>query len=238
MYLASLYSAHAGIRSQAANRAAHFALHNVLVMAFVHLYVRGVFFLAEPVLVLDFLNLVIAYRRFPFRRLVVVVVAGGRGGAASSSSSSSRGANNARPSAAAPLLIHAAALAVPYAWSFVALFWAGGAMLHTSGRGAAPFANVAVWGWLVFGAVHVLGQRDWVLGVCMSVLCAALGVQQLAIRGLPLQWEFAFGIMALLFVGSVVVAGYDIAAEAKQLANGHLTTNGAGETAPLLRGEA
>ena len=44
------------------------------------------------------------------------------------------------------------------------------------------------------------------MGFSLSVLSAAIGVAQLAIHVVQFQWIFAFVIMSVLFVATVVVA--------------------------------
>lgn len=44
------------------------------------------------------------------------------------------------------------------------------------------------------------------MGFNLSVLSAAIGVSQFFVRTVALQWIFAFTIMAVLFVATVVVA--------------------------------
>jgi hypothetical protein len=44
------------------------------------------------------------------------------------------------------------------------------------------------------------------MGFCLSTLAAAIGVSQFLNQIIALQWIFAFTIMAVLFVATVVVA--------------------------------
>lgn len=44
------------------------------------------------------------------------------------------------------------------------------------------------------------------MGFALSVLTAAIGVQQFLIKIIALQWIFAFVIMGVLFVATVAVA--------------------------------
>jgi len=44
------------------------------------------------------------------------------------------------------------------------------------------------------------------MGFCLSVLTASLGVAQFLTVIVAIQWIFAFTVMALLFVASVIVA--------------------------------
>jgi len=44
------------------------------------------------------------------------------------------------------------------------------------------------------------------MGFCLSVLAAALGVAQFERQTIALQWIFAFTIMAVLFVFTLVIA--------------------------------
>lgn len=101
---------------------------------------------------------------------------------------------------------HVAVLAGPLAWTFVSLYWTGAVAVHAHHTAARIVANVFVWTWLVYGGFYLFTFKDWMLGFCLSVLTAALGVGQFFTAAIALQWIFAFTIMAVLFILSFVVA--------------------------------
>jgi len=106
----------------------------------------------------------------------------------------------------APALMHMAVLAGPLAFAFVTLFWDGAAAFNAHKIPARIVANVFIWTWAVYGGFYLVVFKDWTIGFCLSVLTCALGVHQFLLAIVALQWIFAFTIMALLFLASVVVA--------------------------------
>jgi len=133
-----------------------------------------------------------------------------------------------------PKLIHIAVLALPLAFTFVSLYWVGAAAVHARNLPSRIIANIFVWTWLVYGGFYLVAFKDWALGFALSVLTAALGVAQFLTVIVALQWIFAFTIMALLFVGSVIVAFPD--ATGIQLGRGQVVDEDR-ERAPLLSNE-
>jgi hypothetical protein len=49
-------------------------------------------------------------------------------------------------------------------------------------------------------------MQDYTMGFSLSVFAAAIGVSQFLHQVIAFQWIFAFIIMALLFIATVVVA--------------------------------
>jgi len=133
-----------------------------------------------------------------------------------------------------PKIIHIAVLALPLAFTFVSLYWTGAAAVHARNLPSRIVANVFVWTWLVYGGFYLVAFKDWAIGFALSVLCAALGVSQFLTAAVALQWIFAFTIMAVLFVGSVIVAFPE--ATGVQLGRGHVVEEDR-ERAPLLSNE-
>ena len=106
-----------------------------------------------------------------------------------------------------PRFIHAPAISAPLAWTFVAVYWNGAIMVPNPGSLVARiFANIFVWGILVYGGFFLYIYDDHTMGFSLSVLSAALGVAQFQRQFIALQWIFAFVIMGVLFVATVVVA--------------------------------
>lgn len=106
-----------------------------------------------------------------------------------------------------PRFIHMPAVSGPLAWTFVAIYWNGAIMVpHQNSLVARVFANIFVWSILVYGMFFILAYKDYTMGFNLSVLSAALGVAQFLRQVVALQWIFAFTIMAVLFVMTVVVA--------------------------------
>jgi len=133
-----------------------------------------------------------------------------------------------------PPLMHVAVLAGPLAFAFVTLFWDGAAAFNAHKPVARIFANVFIWVWVVYGGFYLVVFKDWALGFSLSILACALGVYQFLIVMIALQWIFAFTIMALLFLASVVVAFPD--ATGVQLGRGRVVSADR-ERAPLLANE-
>jgi len=105
-----------------------------------------------------------------------------------------------------PLLVHIPVVSAPLAWNFVALFWCGAAMVDGEHLPARILANIAVWGWLVYGFFFLAVFKDWSMGFALSILTASLGVHQFALKIIAFQWIFAFAIMGTLFVATLVLA--------------------------------
>ncbi|EOO03138.1 putative atp synthase f0 protein [Phaeoacremonium minimum UCRPA7] len=106
-----------------------------------------------------------------------------------------------------PRFIHAPAVTGPLAWTFVAIYWNGAIMVpHPHTLVARIFANIFVWAILVYGAFFIVVYKDYTMGFFLSVLSAALGVGQFQRQLVAFQWIFAFTIMAVLFVFTVVIA--------------------------------
>jgi hypothetical protein len=127
-----------------------FAAHNLLVVGFVHLWTRSLFWLTLLVAALDFVLLTFAY--FRFAAFAVRATAAGAG-----------------PS---DRVVHAATLAGPLAFAFVALYWDGAAAVHARHLAARIVANVFVWSWAAYGGFYLVAFGDWVLAFSLSVLCA------------------------------------------------------------------
>jgi len=106
-----------------------------------------------------------------------------------------------------PRFIHMPAVSGPLAWTFVAIYWNGAIMVHHPGHTVARiFANIFVWSILVYGMFFIIIYKDYTMGFSLSVLSASLGVAQFLNKFIAFQWIFAFTIMAVLFVFTVVVA--------------------------------
>ncbi|KAK3324629.1 hypothetical protein B0T19DRAFT_402849 [Cercophora scortea] len=105
-----------------------------------------------------------------------------------------------------PRFIHLPAVSGPLAWTFVAIYWNGAiAVPHQHSLIARIFANIFVWSILVYGLFFICAQ-DYTMGFNLSVLSASLGVAQFFDKTIALQWIFAFTIMSVLFLSTVVIA--------------------------------
>jgi len=106
-----------------------------------------------------------------------------------------------------PRFIHAPAVSGPLAWTFVALYWNGAIMVpHQHSLVARIFANVFVWSILVYGGFFIIIYKDYTMGFALSVLSASLGVAQFFRQVIAFQWIFAFTIMSVLFVFTLLIA--------------------------------
>ncbi|KAF3930271.1 hypothetical protein ABW20_dc0107603 [Dactylellina cionopaga] len=105
-----------------------------------------------------------------------------------------------------PRWIHLPAVAMPLTWVEFAIFWNGAVMVHCSSLACRILANVAIWNFLVFAAFFLLVFKDYQVGFSTAFLLAGLGVGQFGTKIFALQWIFAFTIMAVVFLGSLVIA--------------------------------
>ncbi|KAI5917134.1 DUF1774-domain-containing protein [Camillea tinctor] len=103
--------------------------------------------------------------------------------------------------------IHQPVVSGPLAWTFVAIYWNGAIMVPNAQTLVARiFGNIFIWSILVYGLFFIVVYKDYTMGFNLSVLSAAIGVSQFFVQVIALQWIFAFTIMAVLFVATVVVA--------------------------------
>ncbi|VZH96295.1 unnamed protein product, partial [Fusarium fujikuroi] len=106
-----------------------------------------------------------------------------------------------------PRFIHTPVVSGPLAWTFVAIYWNGALMVpHPDHLVARIFGNIFIWSILVYGLFFVTIYKDYTMGFSLSVFAAAIGVSQFLHQVIAFQWIFAFVIMALLFIATVVVA--------------------------------
>lgn len=102
--------------------------------------------------------------------------------------------------------IHAPVVSGPLAWTFVAIYWNGAIAVNAHSLVARIFANVAIWGILVYGLFFLVTFNDYTMGFALSVLTASLGVGQFLRKIVAFQWIFAFAIMATLFLFTLLIA--------------------------------
>lgn len=100
------------------------------------LWVRGWFWLAELLLVINFFNQTALY----FRHYNT------------------------------PRFVHIPVVSGPYAWTYVALFWDGAAMVHASSFAARIFANIFIWTILLFGGFFIIAFKDYTIGLELAIL--------------------------------------------------------------------
>jgi hypothetical protein len=106
-----------------------------------------------------------------------------------------------------PRFIHWPVVSAPLAWTFVAIYWNGAIMVPRPDTLVARiFANIFIWAILVYGMFFIAIYKDYTMGFSLSVLAAAIGVGQFLGHIIALQWIFAFVIMAILFIMTIVVA--------------------------------
>ncbi|RGP75958.1 atp synthase f0 [Fusarium longipes] len=106
-----------------------------------------------------------------------------------------------------PRFIHTPVVSGPLAWTFVAIYWNGALMIpHPHHLVPRIFGNIFIWSILAYGLFFIIIYKDYTMGFSLSVFAAAIGVSQFLHQVIAFQWIFAFVIMALLFVATVVVA--------------------------------
>lgn len=72
------------------------------------------------------------------------------------------------------------------------------------------------------------------MGLCLSILTAALGVGQFLIKILALQWIFAFTIMGVLFISTLLIAIPGVFGKEFSLRRDQSVVPADAERAPLL----
>jgi hypothetical protein len=195
VYISHLFSSDDTARRSAAAVGAHFVFFNILHFIWILLWSTSHPILSELVVILNFFNLTSAYYRYP---------------------STTR----------APNFVHLAVSALPLTFEFFLLFWNGAVMFHCHHSLVCRIlANIAIWGIAGFAGFFLFGFNDFYVGFATSFLAAGLGVGQFFTRVVALQWPFAFAVMSLCFVGSIVVAVPGILGRNERRV---------GETAPLL----
>ncbi|RFU28263.1 hypothetical protein B7463_g8089, partial [Scytalidium lignicola] len=102
--------------------------------------------------------------------------------------------------------IHIPVVSAPLAWTFIAIFWNGAIAVNSDTLAADIVAYIAIWGILALGFFFLVVFKDYSIGFAFSILTAALGVKQFHLKTSPLQWIFAFAIMAALFLASLALA--------------------------------
>lgn len=75
-----------------------------------------------------------------------------------------------------PPLAHFAAVAAPYAWTLITLFWNGAVAVNSNSLPARIVANVFIWVLFALGSTHILSTQDDILGYSLSLL--TLGMHQ------------------------------------------------------------
>ncbi|WYZ45228.1 hypothetical protein EsH8_VIII_000544 [Colletotrichum jinshuiense] len=106
-----------------------------------------------------------------------------------------------------PRFIHWPVVSAPLAWTFVAIYWNGAIMVpHPHSLVARIFGNIFIWSILVYGGFFITIYKDYTIGFSLSVLSAAIGVAQFHRQIIAFQWIFAFTIMAVLFISTLVIA--------------------------------
>jgi len=105
-----------------------------------------------------------------------------------------------------PRFIHIPVVTGPLAWSFLALYWNGAIAVNAHSLAARILANVAIWGILVYGLFFLVAYKDYTMGFALSILTASLGVGQFFTKAIAFQWIFAFTIMAVLFLATLVIS--------------------------------
>ncbi|KAI1499309.1 DUF1774-domain-containing protein [Biscogniauxia marginata] len=103
--------------------------------------------------------------------------------------------------------IHEPVVSGPLAWTFVAIYWNGAIMVpNPQTLVARVFGNIFIWSILAYGLFFIVVYKDYTMGFNLSVLSAAIGVSQFFVQVIALQWIFAFTIMGVLFVATLLVA--------------------------------
>jgi len=171
-YLVHLYSKTEDLRKAASSVGSHFILFNLFQFAWVFLWTRSHFFLAEMFMVFNFVQQASLYFRHP----------------------------------TTPRFIHMPVVSLPLAWTFFAVLWNGAVMVHCHDLPCRILANISIWGIAVYAGFFLVVYKDYSIGFATTFLSAGLAVAQLSMKLIALQWIFAFVIMSLTAVATIVTA--------------------------------
>lgn len=69
-----------------------------------------------------------------------------------------------------PVFVHLPAVAGPYAWTLMALFWNGAVAVHSHNLPGRIVANIFIWVILAIGLFSIVPREDYILGYCLSWL--------------------------------------------------------------------
>jgi len=106
-------------------------------------------------------------------------------------------------------------------------------MVNAHHLAARIVANIFIWTILGFGVFFLLAFKDYTIGFELAVLSLSLALAQLGTRVFALQWIFAFVIMGLLIVLSVMIGFPGMMGERNVRHDGHVVDSDR-ERAPLL----
>ncbi|KAG9965161.1 DUF1774-domain-containing protein, partial [Aureobasidium melanogenum] len=96
-----------------------------------------------------------------------------------------------------PRFIHIPVVSGPLALNYVLLFTVGAAAVNAHSLPARILANVMIWSIMGYGFFFLVAYKDYTM---------ALGVSQFLTHVIAFQWIFAFVIMGVLFILSVLVS--------------------------------
>jgi len=94
---------------------------------------------------------------------------------------------------------------MPLTWTYYAIFWNGSVMVGCHSLACRILANVAIWSFLIYAVFFLLIFKDYSIGFATAFLMAGLGVGQFLRQAIAFQWIFAFTIMAIVFLASLVI---------------------------------
>lgn len=157
----------------------HFTAFNLGVFAWTLLFVKRHFFWSELVLLANFAN--ISYLYFAYKTYKIKPVS-------------------------TWILIHWPTIALPWSWLMFAVFWNGAVLFHIHKLVGRIIANILVWMFLLVPGFFIAVFNDWGIGLSSSALMFSLGLNQIFTKTFALQWIFAFVILGLLLILSVVAA--------------------------------
>jgi len=115
-----------------------------------------------------------------------------------------------------PRWIHTPVVAMPLSFSFFLVLWNGAVMVNCHGVLCRILAHITIWGVVVYAGFFLVVFKDWRMGFATSFLAAGLGVGQFFAKTVALQWQFAFAVMAIVFVASSIVAVSSIVGESER----------------------
>ncbi|KAH3687604.1 hypothetical protein WICPIJ_001414 [Wickerhamomyces pijperi] len=103
------------------------------------------------------------------------------------------------------ILTHGTVVALPLSWLMYVIFWNGAVIIGSNGLAFRIVCNVLIWQFLIIPMFFLVIFRDWLTGLSVAYITAAVGLGQLFTKMFALQWIFAFAISAALLFSSIAV---------------------------------
>lgn len=165
----------------------HIIMFNVLHLTWVLLFLRRYYIIAEIIILVNFINMFAFYVRERSYRTTTGL-----------------------------LYVHLPLSSFPFAWLFYAILWNGFLMFtsrHDHGHDhknefsllARILSNIFIFEYLFGPFMFLTLYKDWTFGLLLSFLVYGIGIDQVMVKLIALQWILAFVIASIVLLLSIVI---------------------------------